>query len=82
MPVYRFRTIEEMNQHEPPTRADLADRIAALWSRAAALAGLESPRGLQRFRTIEEANRERELRTTERIQRLGRANENCRPLSE
>lgn len=72
MPLYRFRSIEEMNRHEIPTPADLADRIAALWSRAAALGGLQSPRGLQKFRSLEEANQERELRTRDRIERLNR----------
>jgi hypothetical protein len=70
MPVYRFRSIEDMNLHEPAPSRDLADRIAALWERSAMLLGIPAPRGLRKFRSIEEANAEQEAWTCRRIEQL------------
>ena len=61
MPVYRFRTIEEMNGFAPPepTRS-LADRVIAALNLGRALSGHRFPPGVHRSRSIEEHGRLRE----------------------
>jgi len=57
----------------PPPRAggdDLPPRIRAVWARAARLAGLEPVRGVQRFRSLEEAQRARDDATLRRVEAL------------
>ncbi|MHB2016883.1 MAG: hypothetical protein ACYCW6_08075 [Candidatus Xenobia bacterium] len=69
MSVKKFRDLESMRQ-ALWTRSDdptLPDRIRALWALSAEMAGLDPPRGVQRFRTIEEANAERDERTRKRM---------------
>lgn len=51
----------------------LARRIRSLWARAARLAPPAIPRGLRKFRTIEEAAREREQWERARIASLARS---------
>lgn len=70
MPLYKFRSIEEMNQHTPPARGDLADRIENLWELSAALVEIPPPRGLRKFRNMEEANAEQAAWSKERARLL------------
>jgi hypothetical protein len=72
MPIQRFRTHDDARRalwcdREDP---DLHRRIARLWAAGARLVPLRIPRGLRKFRSIEEANREREEWVTERVRTL------------
>ena len=68
MPVWRFRSVGEMPRPAASGNATLAARIRALWKRARALAPpLIVPRGVTRFRSIEEAN---EARTNATLRRM------------
>jgi hypothetical protein len=72
MSVRRFRDPEEARQ-ALWTRSDdpeLPARIRRLWALSRRLAPIEAPRGVRKFRTIEEANRERDERTRRRVRRL------------
>jgi hypothetical protein len=61
MPVYRFRTIEEMNGFSPPESASsLDDRVIAAVNLGRALSGHRFPPGVHRSRSIEEHSRLRE----------------------
>jgi len=55
MPVYRFRSIEEMNRFSPPPASiSLEDRIVAAVNLGRALSGHRFPRGVHKSRSIEE----------------------------
>jgi hypothetical protein len=75
MPVQRFRTFDDArralwcDQGDP----DLHRRIARLWMTSKRLAPLCIPRGLRKFRSIAEANREREQWVTDRVRALAAA---------
>lgn len=71
MPFQRFRSHEEARQ-ALWTRDDpeLADRLRRLWSFSRRLAPGCAPRGLRKFRSIEEANRERQDWTARRARAL------------
>jgi hypothetical protein len=67
MPVHKYRRIEDM---EPPAAVGaraLETRIRALWNRAFLLSPPSFPRGVTRFRSIEEANERRASDTAERM---------------
>ncbi|HEX4966633.1 MAG TPA: hypothetical protein VF173_37835 [Thermoanaerobaculia bacterium] len=71
MPVQKFRSVEDM----PPvpsseTVEDRFRRIAKLWARASAWSGMVYPRGVFKFRTLEEAQAARERVTQENVDRL------------
>lgn len=72
MPVQRFRDFDEARRalwthsRDP----DLARRIRALWARASRLSPPMIPRGLRKFRNIEEANLEREEWVAARVRRI------------
>lgn len=72
MPVQRFRDPDEARRALWTESSDpaLARRIRALWARASRLAPSMIPRGLRKFRSIEEAGRERQAWTEARIQAL------------
>ena len=55
--------------------ADCLRRIAALWARASAWSGMVYPRGVFKFRTIEEAQAARERVTQENVDRIRRERE-------
>lgn len=60
MPVEKYRDVSDM---PAPPRADeeeLVRRIREVWERAVALAGPPRWRGVQRFRSLEEAQAARE----------------------
>ena len=73
MPVTKYRHVEQM----PPTpRAgdgELAERITTLWRRARRFAPVSVVPGVQRFRTIEEANAARSDATVKRMRKAREA---------
>jgi hypothetical protein len=77
VPVHRFRDLDDARRALWSASDDplLAKRIRRLWHFAARLARPSVPRGVRLFRTIEDANAERERRLRDRIQALlaGRA---------
>jgi len=74
MPVQKFRSVEEMPA--VPWCESLDEeclrRIAKLWSRFSLLSPRVYPRGVFKFRSIEEAQEARERVTQENIDRLRR----------
>lgn len=70
MGVTRYRDISEMPAPPRARPEELAHRIRQAWARAAAMVGLEPPRGVQRFRTLEEAQNARSAETLARVTRL------------
>ena len=64
MPVERFRSVQEMPPtpvNESETMAQRLKRIQRVWSRAAALAPkFARRRGVYRYRSLEEAQQDRE----------------------
>jgi hypothetical protein len=72
MPVQRFRTFDDARRALWCDRDDpsLHRRIARLWATGVRLAPLGIPRGVRKFRSIEEANREREQWIANRIRTL------------
>jgi hypothetical protein len=68
MPLWKFRSIEEMNASPAETRGDGASRLEALLACLGGIATSPGKRGVQKFRTPEEANEERLNREKERIQ--------------
>jgi hypothetical protein len=67
MPVTKYRSVADMPRFEKRSEVDLASRIRTLWARAFLLCPLAPPRGVQRFRSIEEANAARARSTAERM---------------
>jgi hypothetical protein len=83
MPVQKFRRIEDM---PPVPRCKSLDeeclrRIAALWARSSAFSARVYPRGVFKFRSIEEAQAARARVTRENIDRLRREREASRSSS-
>lgn len=72
MPVQRFRDLDEARRALWSRRDDvsLASRIRRLWEFSARLAPPVIPRGVRRFRSMEEANAERDSRVAERVRSL------------
>ncbi len=72
MTLHRFKDMDEARRSLWIPRGDpsLATRIRALWAFARRLAPGSAPRGLRRFRTIAEANRDRELWCARRAEQL------------
>lgn len=73
MPVYKFRTVEDMRraQRLAPDHPSLPRVIRLVWARGWEMGGcFQSPRGVFKFRTIEEANAHRKKWEQERIERL------------
>lgn len=66
MPVQKFRSIEEMNKAHPinSSEPDSFERFLRLCARYWAIAPKRYPRGVFKFRTIEEAQRARAKHTT------------------
>ncbi|HFE64893.1 hypothetical protein B1H10_07940 [candidate division KSB1 bacterium 4484_188] len=62
MPVYKFKTFEEAERalwNFNPDEAYYA-RVAELWNFANKLSPVSYPRGIFKFRSLEEANKQRE----------------------
>lgn len=74
MPIQKFKDLDAARQAlwRRPTSSDLGAHIRALWAFSMRLAPRQIPRGVRRFRSLEEANREREQWVTLRVQRLRR----------
>jgi hypothetical protein len=72
LPIQRFRSLDEARRAlwVDPSDPALPNRIRRLWRFSARLARLNPPRGVQRFRSIEEANAERGRQETERVRAL------------
>jgi len=73
MPVQKFHDFEEARQalHCDPHDPRLPDRIQALWSFSRSLTSPDPfPRGIHRYRTIEEANAARFRWEGEHIRKL------------
>ena len=78
MPVHKFRTLEEMNDFSDRQWLRTGDpeiirKIRYLWEMSEALlqpVGLCIPRGVRKYRSIEEANADRDRWETERVQKL------------
>lgn len=70
MPVQKFRDFESARQALwlPSGHKDLVRRIKGLWAFSSRLVPRQIPRGVRKFRSIEEANQEREEWVTRRIQ--------------
>ena len=74
MPVLKFRSVEEM---PPPSWCDQVDapcidRIRKLWRRSALFSPRNLPKGVIKYRSIEEAQTDRERWLTEHVQGLQR----------
>lgn len=72
MPIQKFRSVKDM---PPVPWCDSLDeeclrRIAKLWARSAAFSSRIYPRGVFKFRSLEEAQEARERVTQENIERL------------
>jgi hypothetical protein len=74
MPVQKFRRVEDM----PPVPwcesldEECLRRIAKLWSRASAFSAMVYPRGVFKFKSLEEAQQARERVTQENVDRLAK----------
>ena len=68
MPVTRYRHVADMPAPPRAAGEDLSTRIRSVWARAAVLAGLVPPRGVQRFRNHAEAQAARDGETRRRIE--------------
>ena len=76
MPVRKFRSIEEMNEADRDRWLDcddprLAEHIGSFWAEWGGLIPpLDFPKGVHKFRSIEEMNAFRERYEDERIARI------------
>jgi hypothetical protein len=71
MPVYRFRTIEEMNRFSPPEPSgSLDDRIISALNLGRALSGHRFPPGVHKAHSITEMTLLRDHWESERVRSL------------
>jgi hypothetical protein len=70
VPVHKYRRVADMPHPPRVAEGNLAQRITALWQRSATMTPFRVVVGVQRFRSIEEANRAREEATLERLRQL------------
>jgi len=76
MPIRKYQTLEEMNRDErwlPTGDPAIPRKIRGLWVMAERMVepvGLCIPRGVRKYRSIEEANADRELWEQERVDRI------------
>jgi len=72
MPIYKFKTFEQAERalwnFNPDER--YYERVEELWDFANELNPIDYPRGIFKFQTIEEANRQRESIETEHAIRV------------
>jgi hypothetical protein len=81
MPVQKFRSVEDMPRVDwcDPRAENFSRRVAALWARSSAFSARIYPRGVFKFRSIEEAQEARERVTQENIDRIRRERESHIP---
>lgn len=77
MPVKKFRSVEEMDAAQSDLWCDRPDascfrRIARLWERSAKISPRRFPKGVIKYRTLEEAQADRERWQAEHIRRVSR----------
>ena len=74
MPIERFRELDAARRALWVSREDpnLIPRIRRLWTIWSRLVPLGIPRGLRKFRRIEDANREREAWVERRVRAIER----------
>lgn len=70
MPVFKYRSAEEVPRPGVVDRENLAARIRALWTRSFLFVRPTFSRGVERFRSIEDANAARTRATVTRVRRL------------
>ena len=72
MPIQKFRNLDDARQAlwVRPGQPDLVSRIKSLWAFSSRLVLRRIPRGVRKFRSIEEANRDRDRWIERRIQAL------------
>ncbi|ETW96374.1 hypothetical protein [Candidatus Entotheonella palauensis] len=72
MPIQKFSDLDEARRAlwVQPGAPDLVSRIRKLWAFSARLAPSQSPRGVRKFRSIEEANAERDQWIEYRVRTL------------
>ncbi|MHC9541267.1 MAG: hypothetical protein AB9903_17320 [Vulcanimicrobiota bacterium] len=70
MPLWKFRSIEEMNACAQEFKMDNASRQEAIVTLLARFVPAAGKRGVQKFRTIEEANEARLRSEMERSERM------------
>jgi hypothetical protein len=75
MPVRKFRTVEEMNAADselwlPCEHPTLASRIRQHWATWSRLVPFGVPRGVHKYRSMQEAEADRETWEGARIQRI------------
>lgn len=72
MPVQKFRSVVDMPRVPWPEKLDDAflDRVGRLWARSALISPRKYPKGVRKYRSIEEAQADRERWLTENIERL------------
>lgn len=73
MPIQKFRSVADMPRPMGEgirDNAELRRRIAALWARSARISPRVYPRGVFKFRSLEEAHLARERVTAENVARL------------
>ncbi len=70
MPVERFRDVAEMPPLPLASGETLTARIRAVWGRSWRLADVRWPPGVQRFRSLEEAQVARNAVVRERVRAL------------
>jgi DNA-directed RNA polymerase specialized sigma24 family protein len=73
VPVYKFRTLQEASVAlwASPDDPRLPNRVRSWWRSCATRAVTHSPRGLRKFRSIEEANTEQATWRVETFMKLG-----------
>ena len=72
MPIQKFRDLDEARRAlwVDSGQPDLVSRIQTLWAFSTRLAPRQIPRGVRKFRSIEEANQERDRWVIRRVRAL------------
>ncbi len=78
MPIQKFRSVEDMPRpgaQDNLSSEEVRSRIERLWSRTFRISPRVYPKGLFRFKSIEEAQEARERVTATNVDRLARERE-------
>jgi hypothetical protein len=84
MPIWKFREGKDTRPvwTVPPGHPDLIRRIRAVWAISARLTPPNFPRGVRKYRTIEEAGKDRDAWNQQRIERLRKEHQGTNPPGE